>query len=470
MAKPIVRAPSEPESRPGLNDANTGYSVMVVDDEVTTLNLCADLIRSLGLRPLLATTAEEALELVEKHQVDIVLADLLLPAMSGQDLLERLRISAPPVAVVIMTGYGSVDSAVRAMKCGAYDYIQKPFHTDEMTMLLKRLVDRLELETENRVLREQLRTKPGFGGLVGSSPKMQKVYKLILKVSQSRYPVLVIGESGTGKELVARSIHYTGPLRERPFLPIECSALVPTLVESELFGYVRGAFTGAVRSKEGLLEAAQGGTIFFDEIAELSSELQAKLLRFLQEKEIRPVGSTRSTQVDVRVIAASNQDIQVLVREGRFRKDLYFRLNVVTIKLPPLRERRSDIPLLVAHFLEKFAEPSRPVSGVSEEVMARFLAYDWPGNVREFENAIERAMALGSSPVIETADLPTTLHHPTSDLAPQSDELVPLQEMERRVILRAVKECHGDKLQAARILGIGKTTLYRKLKEYESQS
>lgn len=470
MAKPIVKTPSEPQSKPELNDAAASYCVLVVDDEVTTLNLCADLIRSLGLRPLLAGTAEEALDLAEKHQVDIVLADLLLPGMSGQDLLERVRITAPQIAFVIMTGYGSVDSAVRAMKCGAYDYIQKPFHTDEMTMLLKRLVDRLELETENRVLREQLRTKPGFGGLVGSSAKMQRVYKLILKVSQSRYPVLIVGESGTGKELVARSIHYTGPLRERSFLPIECSALVPTLVESELFGYVRGAFTGAVRSKEGLLEAAQGGTIFFDEIAELSSELQAKLLRFLQEKEIRPVGSTRSTQVDVRVIAASNQDVQALVREGRFRKDLYYRLNVVTIKLPPLRERRSDLPLLVSHFLEKFADSARPVRGVSEEVMARFLAYDWPGNVRELENAIERAMALGSGPVIETADLPTTLQHPTSDLPPQSDELVPLQEMERRAILRAVGECHGDKLQAARLLGIGKTTLYRKLKEYKSPS
>lgn len=469
MAKPIVKVPSEPQSKPELNDA-ASYCVLVVDDEVTTLNLCADLIRSLGLRPLLARTAEEALDLAEKHQVDIVLADLLLPGMSGQDLLERVRITAPQIAFVIMTGYGSVDSAVRAMKCGAYDYIEKPFHTDEMTMLLKRLVDRLELETENRVLREQLRTKPGFGGLVGSSAKMQRMYKLILKVSQSRYPVLIVGESGTGKELVARSVHYTGPLRERSFLPIECSSLVPTLVESELFGYVRGAFTGAVRSKEGLLEAAQGGTIFFDEIAELSSELQAKLLRFLQEKEIRPVGSTRSTQVDVRVIAASNQDVQALVREGRFRKDLYYRLNVVTIKLPPLRDRRSDLPLLVSHFLEKFADSARPVRGVSEEVMARFLAYDWPGNVRELENAIERAMALGSGPVIETADLPTTLQHPTSELPPQSDELIPLQEMERRAILRAVRDCHGDKLQAARLLGIGKTTLYRKLKEYESPS
>lgn len=306
----------------------------------------------------------------------------------------------------------------------------------------------------------------GFEGMVGRSPLMLDVFGLIRRVAPHFRTVLVTGETGTGKELVARSIHYSGPFRERPLLPIECSALVPTLVESELFGYVRGAFTGAIRSKEGLLQAAHGGTIFLDEIAELTPEVQAKLLRFLQEKEIRPVGSTRHTRVDVRVVAATNRDIQALVCEGRFRKDLYFRLDVVTIKLPPLRERLSDIPLLVNHFLEKYADPLRPVRGVSENVMARFMAYDWPGNVRELENAIERAMALGRGPVIETADLPTTLQHPTSDLPPQSDELVPLHEMERRAILWAVAKFRGNKLQAARVLGIGKTTLYRKLREY----
>jgi two-component system response regulator HydG len=324
----------------------------------------------------------------------------------------------------------------------------------------------VELQQENALLREQLRTRPGFGGLIGVSMKMQRVYKIMEKVSQHEYPVLVLGESGTGKELVARSIHFSGPRKERPFAPVDCSSLVPTLIESELFGYVKGAFTGAVQAKQGLLEAAQGGTLFLDEIGDMPVDLQAKLLRALQEREIKPVGSTERRRINVRIIAATNRDLDSAIRAGTFRQDLYFRLNVVQVKLPPLRDRKSDIPLMVTAFLEKFSDPQGPVRTISEDAMRHLIAYDWPGNVRELENAVERAVALGSGPILHVADLPSSLQYPTSERAPERDEILPLEELERRAILRTLRETSGDKLAAARMLGIGKTTLYRKLKQY----
>ncbi len=292
---------------------------------------------------------------------------------------------------------------------------------------------------------------------------------MIEKVSLHQYPVLILGESGTGKELVARSIHFLGERKNRPFTPVDCSALVPTLIESELFGYVKGAFTGAVQAKQGLLEAAQGGTLFLDEIGDLPVDLQAKLLRVLQEREVKPVGSTERRRIDVRIIAATNRDLEAAIRNGSFRQDLYFRLNVVQIKLPPLRERKSDIPLLVTSFLDKFSDPQGPARTISEDAMRRLVAYDWPGNVRELENAIERAVALGSGPIIHVGDLPSSLHYPSSERVPEKEELLPLKELERRAILRTLRETGGDKLAAARMLGIGKTTLYRKLKQYNME-
>jgi DNA-binding NtrC family response regulator len=361
------------------------------------------------------------------------------------------------------------------------------------------------------VLREQVR-QGGFCQLLGTSPPMQKLFKLVTKVSKHRYPVLIQGESGTGKELIARSIHESGPWASRPFLPIDCGALVPTLIESELFGYVRGAFTGAARSKEGLLEAAGNGTVFLDEIGEMPVDLQSKFLRALQEKEVRPVGSNRCVKIEARVIAATNRELEAAVQNGAFRKDLYFRLNVVSIRLAPLRARKADIPLLVSHFIEKFRSPSRPHPTVSDQAMRQLLAYDWPGNVRELENCIERAVALGSGPVLQSGDLATNLQYGRARSSPSSaplhtasattfvpvfsrlpvtvparetpritvsagsngsssslpERIVPLAELERRAIFGAVQETGGDKLLAARLLGIGKTTLYRKLKEYGS--
>jgi DNA-binding NtrC family response regulator len=445
-------------------------TVLIVDDEGTTRDLCRDVVTESGLLTRTASTTEEALEILDQYPIDIVLTDLRVPQLGGIELLKRIRELYPQTAVLVLTQYGTIESAVEATRMGAVDYVTKPFHIPELRSKLDRVARTLEVAQENRVLREQLRTRPGFAGLIGLSPKMQRVYRLVEKVSQHTYPVLVLGESGTGKELIARSIHFSGPRRNRPFVPVDCSALVPTLIESELFGYVKGAFTGAMHSKTGLLEAADSGTLFLDEIGDLPVDLQAKLLRVLQEKEVKPVGSTDRVSISTRVIAATNRDLETAVRQGAFRQDLFFRLNVVQIKLPPLRERKSDIPLLVNFFLEKFADADGSVRTIYEEAMARLIAYDWPGNVRELENVIERAVALGSGPILHVGDLPTNLQYGTSERIPQSDEVVPLEELERRAILRALREAGGDKLAAARLLGIGKTTLYRKLKQYESQS
>jgi DNA-binding NtrC family response regulator len=443
-------------------------TALIVDDEDSTRDLCRDVVAESGLRTRTASTTEQALEILEQMPVDILITDLRVPQLGGLELLKRVRETYPQTAVMVLTQYGTIESAVEATRMGAADYVTKPFHVPELRTKLDRVVRSLEMDQENRVLREQLRTRPGFGGLIGVSQKMQRVYRLIEKVSQHNYPVLILGESGTGKELVAKSIHYSGSRRSRPFVPVDCSALVPTLIEAELFGYVKGAFTGANHTKQGLMEAADNGTLFLDEIGDLPIDLQAKLLRALQEKEVKPVGATDRIAVTMRVIAATNRDLETAVRQNTFRQDLYFRLNVVQIKMPPLRERKTDIPILVNSFLEKFSGESGVVRSISEDAMARLMAYDWPGNVRELENAIERAIALGSGPILHVGDLPSGLQFSSGERMPQNDELLPLDELERRAILRALRESGGDKLAAARLLGIGKTTLYRKLKQYEA--
>ncbi|OLB20108.1 MAG: sigma-54-dependent Fis family transcriptional regulator [Acidobacteria bacterium 13_2_20CM_57_7] len=444
-------------------------NILIVDDEQSIRETCATVSEQCGMKAAAVATAEEALEVLEHSAIDIVLTDLKLPRSNGVELLKQVHDRHPEIAVVMLTQYGTIESAVEVTRLGAVDYVTKPFRIEELRSRLERVARAVELQQENRLLREQLRTRPGFGGLIGVSMKMQRVYKMIEKVSQHESPVLILGESGTGKELVARSIHFSGPRKDRPFAPVDCSALVHTLIESELFGYVKGAFTGAMQSKQGLLEAAQGGTLFLDEIGDMPVDLQAKLLRALQEREIKPVGSTERRRINVRIIAATNRDLQAAIRSGAFRQDLYFRLNVVQVKLPPLRDRKSDIPILVTAFLEKFSDPQGPVRTISEDAMRRLIAYDWPGNVRELENAIERAVALGSGPVLRVADLPSNLHYPTTERVPEKDEILPLEELERRAILRTLRETGGDKLSAARMLGIGKTTLYRKLKQYHME-
>jgi DNA-binding NtrC family response regulator len=443
-------------------------SVLIVDDEDTTRSLCRDVVADAGLRTRTASTTEQALEILDQSPVDIVITDLRVPHMGGLELLKKIRESYPQTAVMVLTQYGTIESAVEATKMGAADYITKPFHIPELRSKLDRMVRLLEADNENRVLRETLRSRPGFAGLIGVSPKMQRVYKLIEKVSQHAYPVLILGESGTGKELVARSIHFSGVRRNKPFVPVDCSALVPTLIEAELFGYVKGAYTGAVHNKQGLMETADTGTLFLDEIGELPIDLQAKLLRAIQEKEIRPVGGTDRVPVASRVITATNRDLEAMIRQNTFRQDLFFRLNVVQIKLPPLRERKTDIPILISAFLEKRSAEYDRAYSFSEEAMTQMLSYDWPGNVRELENAVERATALSSGPIIDVVDLPSNVRYAAAQRVPPPDQILPLEELERRAILHAMEEASGDKLHAARLLKIGKTTLYRKLKQYDA--
>jgi DNA-binding NtrC family response regulator len=458
---------------PQIEGANF-LNLLIVDDERAIRDACREVAQSLGFNTFTADSAEHAYRLLESQGIDAVLLDLRLPGAGGLEALNQIKSRRPDAIIVVVTGYGTVQSAVQAMKNGAYDYVTKPFSLDELKLLLERVVSHLKLKTENRVLREKIKSRQGFGSIVGTSPEMEKLYRIVAKAAHSTHPVLILGESGTGKELVARSIHFSGPFRDKPFIPVDCGSLVPTLIESELFGYVKGAFTGAQHAKDGLLAIAEGGTVFLDEVGELPVDLQAKLLRAIQEKEIRPVGSTKQIPINVRILAATNRDLEEGVAQGTFRRDLYFRLNVLSLRIPSLRERRQDIPLLAAHFLERLSRNSEQERTLSDDAVKAMLAYDWPGNVRELENCLERACAFTTGPMIHLGDLPREISQLERSTAAGTgngtSKIVSMSELERQTILNAIAQLNGDKLQAARLLGIGKTTLYRKLKEYTSRA
>jgi two-component system, NtrC family, response regulator AtoC len=440
---------------------------LIVDDEQSIRRLCMTVGQGLGFVCAEAETAESALESLDTTPPDIVVTDLKLPSLSGTDLLRKIREQLPRAETAIMTGHGSIESAVDAMRQGAYDYIEKPFRVERLRQLLQRMAEKVRLVTENQFLRERVSTEAQLDGIVGTSVKIEDVMRMISRLKETRTPVLVTGESGTGKELVARAIHFRGPLAQMPFVAVDCGSLVPTLMESELFGHEKGSFTGALKTKAGLFQAANGGTIFLDEIGELPLELQAKLLRVLQEKEVRPVGSNVKVPVDVRVIAATNRDLESAYRAGAFRKDLYFRLNVVTVHLPSLRERRSDIPQLAHCFLDRYA-PGENIQ-VTPNAMKSFLQYDWPGNVRELENCIARAVALGDHRTIDVGDLPPAVRVGQEADAQATDSALSttaLSDLERITILRVFEQAGGDKALAGRMLGISRATLYRKLKQY----
>jgi two-component system, NtrC family, response regulator AtoC len=448
-----------------------GIRFLVVDDEESIRRLCVTVAEGMGFTCMQAGTGEDALALLEEQPAHIILTDLVMPRMSGLEFLEKVKALLPRAEVAVMTGHGSIETAVQAMKLGAYDYIGKPFTPlEELRLFLRRMAEKVELVEENQFLRERVDSETGMHGIVGVTPKIQDVLRMVARLKDTRTPVLISGESGTGKELIARAIHFRGTFANRPFVAVDCGSLVPTLIESELFGYEKGAFTGAMRSKPGLFQSAHGGTIFLDEIGELPLEMQAKLLRVLQEKEVRPVGSNQKIKVDVRVIAATNRDLEAEYRAGRFRKDLYFRLDVVTIRLPALRERRSDIPMLTHWFLDRHANGSN--MQVTGAAMKCLLAYDWPGNVRELENCIERAVALGDGKTIDIPDLPPSVlsvhtpaeGEPTTHAASASS--TDLEDIERATIQRVFTEVNGDKVMAGRMLGISRATLYRKLKRY----
>jgi two-component system, NtrC family, response regulator AtoC len=442
--------------------------LLIVDDEQSIRRLCVTVGQGLNFACSEAETAEAALAAAETVPPDIVVTDLKMPGQSGTDLLRKVKELLPRTEIAIMTGHGSIESAVETMREGAYDYIEKPFRVERLRQLLQRMADKVRLVNENQFLRERVSVEGHLDGIVGTSAKIQDVLRMVSRLKDTRTPVLITGESGTGKELVARAIHFRGALARMPFIAVDCGTLVPTLMESELFGHEKGAFTGALRSKPGLFQAANGGTIFLDEIGELPLEMQAKLLRVLQEKEVRPVGSNDKVSVDTRVIAATNRDLEASYRTGTFRKDLYFRLNVVTVHLPSLRERRADIPQLAHFFLDRYA-PGENVQ-ISPAVMKSFLQYDWPGNVRELENCIARAVALGDHQTIEPADLPPAIRGAqdsgASTPVPAELSTTALADLERLTILRVFEQAGGDKAIAGKMLGISRATLYRRLKRY----
>lgn len=464
--------------------------LLVVDADATVRSACAEIAASLGYAVETTGDLGEARTLLEAKAADILLVSLSgahtagsagmgggqAGTAAGLKLISDVKQLYSDISVIAMTASSSVSAAVEAMRCGASDYLTKPFAMDELSTVLDRAAESNKTGTASRHLRERLRLSEGLGAMIGRAPEMEKLYRILSKVAQSTHPVLILGESGTGKELVARTLHAYGPNAHKPFLPVDCGSLVPTLIESELFGYVKGAFTGANRSKDGLLVSAEDGTVFLDEIGELSLDLQAKLLRALQEKEVRPVGATHRVPIRARIVAATNRDLAAMVETGGFRKDLFYRLNVVNLRLPSLRDRREDIPLLAAHFLDRISRDHERNFTLSDEVLRTMMSYDWPGNVRELENSVERACALSSGPVLHLGDLPTQLQQqglqqrfdaqPAVDGAEAAPGVRTLADLERDAILSAIRTLHGDKLQAAKLLGIGKTTLYRKLKEY----
>ena len=462
-----------PSERPGR------LHVLIADEDAAVRSACCEIAAGHGFAPHAVDNLATARSLLRGNSVDVLLVDLKSPGRPGLELLEEVKMLHPETAVIVMTAFATVSSAVEAMRTGADDYLTKPFLLEDLAAVLERAAERRTIDLASRKLRDKLRTEQGLGNIIGRSAEMEKLYRILSKVAQTAHPVLILGESGTGKELVARSIHVNGPNAAKPFLPVDCGSLVPTLVESELFGYVKGAFTGANRSKDGLLASADGGTVFLDEIGELPLDLQAKLLRALQEKEIRPVGATHRISIRVRILAATNRNLTAMVEQGRFRKDLYYRLNVVSLRIPPLRDRREDIPLLAAHFLDRMKRNGGQARILSDDVLRTMMGYSWPGNVRELENSLERACALSSGPILHTGDLPTQLQDfhlvscrsalPAVNPEPRQERsaaVTSLAELERQAILDTLRQLKGDKLTAARLLGIGKTTLYRKLKEY----
>lgn len=443
--------------------------ILLVDDEKSVSTTISILLKKAGFAVEEASNGKDAVELMKTKFFDLVLTDLKMKPMDGLEVLREAKAINPLTEVVVMTAFGTVESGVEAMRSGAYDYIQKPFDNDELLMLVDKALERKQLLTEVEKLQEELKEKYRFENIVGNSKEMMDVFSLSFKVAPTDSTVLISGESGTGKELIARAIHLNSRRKNRAFITINCGALPENLQESELFGHVRGAFTGAIRDKRGLFQEANGGTLFLDEVGETLLSTQVKLLRFLQNGEIRRVGENEPIHVDVRLLAATNQDLEKLIEEGKFREDLYYRLNVIPIQMPPLRKRRDDIPLLINHFLEKnHTQKHKKIDSVSPEAMSLLSGYDWPGNVRELENVVERAVILTNKNVIMPEDLPSTFQ----SSSPKSKEGVTdfgeitLEELEKRHIIGALENYNWNQKKASEVLGISTTTLWRKLKSY----
>lgn len=445
--------------------------ILVVEDDREMSRFLTQLLREEGYEVEVVNDGPSALEAYQGGSFNLIISDLMMPRMKGTDLVRRLKATDPDALVLLITAFGTIESAVEAIQAGAFQYLTKPFRSDELLIHVQRSLEQHQLKQELLKLRAEARNRYQFQNIVGRSENMKKIFDTVAHISDLPANVLILGESGTGKEMVARAIHRHSARAEGPFVPLNCAAIPETLLESELFGYLRGAFTDARKDRLGLFQEASGGILFLDEISEIPVNLQAKLLRVIEDKEVRPLGANQSERVDTRVVSACNRDLEHLVEEGRFRQDLYYRLNVIRVELPSLRERPEDIPLLSDHFLRKFAtQTKRKLDGIDQDAMAALMSYRWPGNVRELEHTIERAVLLGKESTIGLQDLPpqlATADENTLPLVAAVARAYTLRDLEREYILRVIESTHGNKTEAAKILGVDRTTLYRKLDEYK---
>ncbi len=442
------------------------YKILFVDDDPQILSIVEQFLSRCGFNVTTESNGQKAIDMVRENHFCVVFTDLNMPEISGMELLKQIKMVSSDTEVIIVSGYGTIETAIQAMKLGSYDFLQKPINFDRFKILIDRIIEKQKLKEENQLIRNRLKERYKYDELVGMSPKMQHIYKIIDKISFGSPTVLIEGDSGTGKELTAKVIHNNSDRAEGPFIPVNCGAIAESLLESELFGHVRGAFTGASKDSIGLFKAADGGTIFLDEIGEVSTAVQVSLLRVLQEKKVRPVGDTRETEVNVRVIAATNKKLEEAIKNKTFREDLYYRLNVISITMPPLREIREDIPLLISHLIKKHRrKASSTVPEVSPEAMALLMGYHWPGNVRQLENVFERAFALGVKDVLHVQDLPNEIGQQPNGWMP-ADVNCNLKTIEEKTIRHALQRAEGNKAEAAKLLGINTTTVYRKMAKY----
>jgi len=445
--------------------------ILIVEDDREMRQLLADLLGEEGYDVVVAPDGPSAMERLHKESFDLTITDLMMPKMRGTDLVIKIKKIDPDAPVLLITAFGTIESAVEAMRAGAFHYVTKPFRAEEILLHVSRALEQRSLRKELQHLRTEIRGRYRFENIVGKSERMQEIFETVAHISDLVANVLIVGESGTGKELIARAIHQHSARVDNPFVPLNCAAIPETLLESELFGYMRGAFTDAKKDRRGLFQEANGGILFLDEISEIPLNLQAKLLRVIEDKEVRPLGANQGEKVDTRVISACNRDIENLVQEKRFRQDLYYRLNVIRIDLPPLRERAEDIPILVEHFMRKFAQQTkREVRGIDPDALAALMNHRWPGNVRELEHTIERAVLLGKETTLSTRDLPPQLRVRQDSALPLAEAIskgYTLRDLEREYIARVIENTSGNKTAAAKILGLDRTTLYRKLEEYK---
>jgi DNA-binding NtrC family response regulator len=442
------------------------FNILIVDDEKNIREGLGKTLELDGYNVMLAADGDVALDSLKEQEIDLVITDLKMPNLSGEKLLQLVVSEYPTIPVIILTGHGTIETAVKAMRDGAYDFLTKPVYLDRLSLLVKRALSQRELQLTHRALVEEVEKKKQFSNIIGKSESMQKIFDLVSQVAPTKASVLITGESGVGKELIADAIHYNSPRKDKPFIKVHCAALSESLLESELFGHERGAFTGAIEKKRGRFELANNGTIFLDEIGEINQNIQIKILRVLQEKKFERVGGEETIEVNVRIVSATNKDLKEEIRKGNFREDLYYRLNVVNITIPPLRERKDDLPLLVAVFLREFAkENGKPIEGIDPKARIALYNYSWPGNIRELRNCIESSVVLSKGNTITVDDLPSYLKS-DSDNYIKISLGVSLEEAEKEIIQNTLTYYKGNKSKTAEILGIGRKTLHRKLAEY----